>query len=149
MNMIRGYLSGRKTNLTAAVLFTLAVTAAVNDWTAPELAAFAAAVATISVTLRTAIASSLAFAEGKTRSARKAGLVLFLAGALGCAAVGVGCKGFYRVDPETGTSPAEDMGAGIAEFSVLLPPPWNTMVPAVVALLTIGGAAKLKSKELE
>lgn len=123
------YLQGRKTNLSAAILFTAAVTAFFNGWTEADMAAFAVSVAAITAALRAGLNKPVV-----------------LSAVLAAVFTMTACAGFYEKGPQGEPSPADDLQVGIVEFSGALPPPWNFWVPAITGLVTIGGAAVVRSK---
>ncbi len=131
MNRLTAYLDGRKTNFLAAALFTMAVTAAVNGWTGPELAAFAASVAGLAATLRAAI-----------------GKPVVITALLAAVFTMTACAGFFEKGPD-GVSESDRLNAGVSEFALLLPPPWNTLIPAAVGLGSIALAGVVRSADPE
>ena len=128
------WLKGRKTNLTAATIVTVAVAALVNGWGAPELAAMSAAAGTLAATLRAGMNKPIVVQS------------LLVAGVVG---LSVGCAGLSRVNPDTGKTYAEETQAEVERFSLILPPPFSTIIPAATALLLFGGAALAKAGEEE
>ncbi len=129
MNKMQDWLKGRKTYFLSAAMFTIALTAVLNDWGAPEMSALAAGIAALSASLRAGVKSG--------------GIaMLFLAVTL---TIG-GCASLGKVDPATGTTPAQDIVTATAPIGAMLPSPFNAIVPGVVgsvlALLIALGKAK-------
>jgi hypothetical protein len=135
MNGIREWAAGRKTYLGSATLATLAITCLVNGWGEAEIAAFATVIAGITASLRAAVANPVVVQK-----------IVILAIA---SSFLVGCAGFFKTDPETGTSPAEDLQEGVGAFSMTLPAPWNAVVPSITGLVLLAGAAISKGEELD
>ncbi len=118
---IQAWLKGRKTYITSAVIFVGALAAVMNGWGDAQINAFAVALATAVATMRAGIE--------KSGSQVPKIIIVALIGFLflgGCAALG-------QVDPETGTSPAQDIVAALAEGASLFGPVVGTAVPTAAA----------------
>lgn len=132
MNQMQKWLSGRKTYFLSAAMFTIALTAVLNNWGETELAALAAGIAALTASLRAGVNKSGA-------------AVVMLAATLTIA----GCASLGKVDPVTGTSPAQDIVSATAPLGAMLPKPFNAIVPGVVGSVLALLIALGKVKESE
>lgn len=120
----RQALRGRKTNIMASIMFVYALAAVLNGWGDAEVSAGIGAMGAAFAALRAGV--------NKNNGGSTARLIvvcvlcMFLLG--GCAALGT-------VDPETGTSPAQDIVAAIASGASLFGPAVGTAVPTAAAAI--------------
>lgn len=123
---IQKWLKGRKTYIVSAAIFVGGLAAVMNGWGDAQINAFAVALATAISTMRAGIE--------KSGSQVPKVIIVALIGFLflgGCAALG-------QVDPESGTSPAQDIVAALAEGTSLFGPAVGTAVPlAAASILSI------------
>ena len=125
MDQITVWLKGKKTNLISIWAFAGALYMWMNGIGEPEQQAI----------LGTVAAGLAALRAGINKNGTAAAMIacatagLFLLG--GCAALGM-------VDPATGTSPAQDIVAGVSETAALFGPVAGTAVPiGLASLLTV------------
>jgi hypothetical protein len=148
MGQVESWLKGRKTYFLATGMFSLALAALVNGWGSTEIAALGGSIAALTATMRAAVEKS---GPNGGPNIPKVVILTLATGAL--LTFMVGCAGLGVVDPATGTTPAQDIVSGAQEFSMILPPPLNTMVPVGVAglltILTAIGKAKAASPQPE
>jgi len=121
MSKFNAWMSGRKTYITSAAVFVLALAAVMNGWGDAQINAFAVALATAIATMR----------AGIEKSGSQVLKVIIVAG-IGFMFLG-GCAALGTVDPASGTSPAQDIVAALAEGSSLFGPAIGTAVPVAAA----------------
>lgn len=115
------WLSGRKTYIISATTFVMALAAVLNGWGDAQINSFAAAMAVAVTTMR----------AGIEKSGNNTPKVIILA-FIGFMFLG-GCAALGTVDPATGTSPAQDIVAALAEGASLFGPAIGTAVPLAAA----------------
>ncbi len=131
----RQSVEGRKTYIMAGAMFVFALASVMNGWGDAQMSAGIAGIAAAFAATRAGIDKNNGGSTVKLLALM--GLSLFLLG---------GCAGLGTVDPQTGTSPAQDIVAAIASGASLFGPVVGTAVPtavaAVLAILIAGGKAK-------
>lgn len=125
MEQMLKMISGRKSYLSAMLVFNLALWGWLNGELDVEKFGILASVAGMGAGLRASV--------GKLNG--KAAAVLLVAGLASL----YGCASLGTVDPATGTTPAQDIQTGTVEpLAALLPPPFSTIVPiASAGLMTL------------
>lgn len=123
-NIMMEKLDGKKTYYITGAMFVIALAAVMNGWGDAQMSAAVGGIAAAMAAMRAGVEKS--GGGSTTKLIIVALLGLFLLG--GCAALGT-------VDPATGTSPAQDIVAALAEGSSLFGPVIGTAVPLVAATL--------------
>lgn len=124
------WLSGRKTYIVSAATFVMALAAVMNGWGDAQINSFAAAMAVAVSTMRAGIEKS---GTGTGSNTYK----IIIVAVIGFMFLG-GCAALGTVDPATGTSPAQDIVAALAEGASLFGPAIGTAVPlAAASILSI------------
>ena len=129
-------LEGKKTNLISVWAFCGALYMWMNGLGEAEVSATLATVAALAAALRAGVAKNGA---GVAVMAITAGVFLS------------GCAALAKIDPGTGTSPAQDIVASVGETAALFGPAIGTAVPialaTVLSVIIALGKAKDESSE--
>ena len=130
---LRVVLQGKKTNLISAWAFCGALFMWMNGIGEIEQQAILASVAALGASLRAGMGKATAM------------FVMMGISGLWMA----GCAGLARIDPVTGTSPAQDIVAGASDIGMAFGPAFGTVVPLTLAGVLSIIIALGKAKESE
>ena len=136
------WMKGRKTHMLNATVIVIALAAVLNGWGDVQINAFAIAIASAMSALRAGVGKNGVGQVGHVVIACVIGLFLLV----GCAALG-------KIDPLTGTTPAEEIVAALSTSSSLFGPVIGTAVPlaaaSIFAILIALGKAKETSEQTD
>ncbi|MEK0325748.1 MAG: hypothetical protein QQN63_08590 [Nitrosopumilus sp.] len=134
------WMKGRKTHMLNATVIVIALAAVLNGWGDVQINAFAIAIASAMSAHRAGVGKNGVGQVGHVVIACVIGLFLLV----GCAALG-------KIDPLTGTTPAEEIVAALSTSSSLFGPVIGTAVPlaaaSIFAILIALGKAKETSEQ--